>query len=60
MNPSNGLLTKLTISKYIRLRTGENPHLRLKPVSTRPKARQCGEVKPAYFKNGTSARRLLF
>ncbi|MFS7916628.1 hypothetical protein Hanom_Chr03g00179481 [Helianthus anomalus] len=35
-------------------RTGENPHLAPKPVSTRPKARQCGEVKSAQFKDGTS------
>ncbi|MFS7901372.1 hypothetical protein Hanom_Chr00s201329g01837981 [Helianthus anomalus] len=27
-------------------RTGKNPHLGPKPVNTRPKARQCGEVKP--------------
>ncbi|KAJ0827734.1 hypothetical protein HanRHA438_Chr17g0829211 [Helianthus annuus] len=40
-------------------RTGENPHLGPKPVNTRPKARQCGEVKPAQFKERTSDRRLL-
>ncbi|KAJ0880389.1 hypothetical protein HanRHA438_Chr10g0462541 [Helianthus annuus] len=40
-------------------RTGENPHLGPKPVNTRPKARQCGEVKPAQFKDRTSDRRLL-
>ncbi|MFS7995826.1 hypothetical protein Hanom_Chr12g01122641 [Helianthus anomalus] len=40
-------------------RTGENPHLRPKPVNTRPKARQCGEVKPAQFKDRTSDRRLV-
>ncbi|MFS8019329.1 hypothetical protein Hanom_Chr15g01402581 [Helianthus anomalus] len=40
-------------------RTGENPHLVLKPVNTRPKARQCSEVKPAQFKDRTSDRRLL-
>ncbi|KAJ0441238.1 hypothetical protein HanIR_Chr16g0795381 [Helianthus annuus] len=40
-------------------RIGENPHLGPKPVNTRPKARQCGEVKPAQFKDRTSDRRLL-
>ncbi|MFS7909049.1 hypothetical protein Hanom_Chr01g00090271 [Helianthus anomalus] len=40
-------------------RTGENPHLAPKPVNTRPKARQCGEVKPAQFKDRTSDRHLL-
>ncbi|MFS7989448.1 hypothetical protein Hanom_Chr11g01046961 [Helianthus anomalus] len=53
-NPPNGLLAKFTTSGYIRLRTGENPHIRPKPVNTRPKARQCGEVKPAQFKDRTS------
>ncbi|MFS7915543.1 hypothetical protein Hanom_Chr02g00166591 [Helianthus anomalus] len=42
-----------------RLRTGENPHLGQKPMNTRPKARQCGEVKPIQFKDRTSDRRLL-
>ncbi|MFS7928725.1 hypothetical protein Hanom_Chr04g00324131 [Helianthus anomalus] len=40
-------------------RTGENPHLGLKPVNTRPEARQCSEVKPAQFKDRTIDRRLL-
>ncbi|MFS7972025.1 hypothetical protein Hanom_Chr09g00839761 [Helianthus anomalus] len=40
-------------------RTGENPYLGPKPVNTRPKARQCGEVKPAQFKDRTSDRRVL-
>ncbi|MFS7916231.1 hypothetical protein Hanom_Chr02g00174691 [Helianthus anomalus] len=30
-----------------------------KPVNTRPKARRCGEVKPAQFKDRTSDHRLL-
>ncbi|MFS7968920.1 hypothetical protein Hanom_Chr09g00803121 [Helianthus anomalus] len=58
-NSPNGLLRKLTTSGYTRLQTGENPHLGLKPVNTRPKARQCGEVKPAQFKNRTSDLRLF-
>ncbi|MFS8012162.1 hypothetical protein Hanom_Chr14g01317621 [Helianthus anomalus] len=40
-------------------RTRENPHLGPKPVNTRPKARLCGEVKLAQFKDRTSDRRLL-
>ncbi|MFS8009046.1 hypothetical protein Hanom_Chr14g01279961 [Helianthus anomalus] len=54
MNPSNELLAKFTTSGYTRIQPGENPHLGLKPVNTRPKARQCGEVKPAQFKDRTS------
>ncbi|MFS8015110.1 hypothetical protein Hanom_Chr15g01352521 [Helianthus anomalus] len=59
MNPSNGLLAKFTTLGYTRLRTGENPHLGQKPMNTRPKARQRGEVKPIQFKDRTSDRRLL-
>ncbi|MFS7981324.1 hypothetical protein Hanom_Chr10g00949591 [Helianthus anomalus] len=36
-----------------------NPHLGSKPVNTRSKARQCGEVKPAQFKNRTSDLQLF-
>ncbi|MFS8016594.1 hypothetical protein Hanom_Chr15g01370431 [Helianthus anomalus] len=54
-----GLLAKFTILGYTRLRTMENPHLGPKPVNIRSKARQCGEVKPAQFKNRTSDLRLL-
>ncbi|MFS7924166.1 hypothetical protein Hanom_Chr03g00269451 [Helianthus anomalus] len=54
LNPLNGLLTKFTTSGYTRLRIGENPHLGPKPMNTRPKARQYGEVKPAHFKDRTS------
>ncbi|MFS7927188.1 hypothetical protein Hanom_Chr04g00306021 [Helianthus anomalus] len=50
---------KFTTSGYTRLRTGENPHLGQKPVNTRPKARQCSEVKLIQFKDRTSDRRLL-
>ncbi|MFS7970635.1 hypothetical protein Hanom_Chr09g00823221 [Helianthus anomalus] len=50
---------KFTISGYTRLQTGENPYLGPKPVNTRPKARQCDEVKPAQFKDQTSDLRLL-
>ncbi|MFS7944183.1 hypothetical protein Hanom_Chr06g00509071 [Helianthus anomalus] len=32
----------------------ENPHLGPMPVNTRPKARQCGEVKHAQFKDRTT------
>ncbi|MFS7941947.1 hypothetical protein Hanom_Chr06g00482301 [Helianthus anomalus] len=53
-NPPNGLLAKFTTSGYTCLRTRENPHLGLNPVNTRPKARQCNEVKPAQFKDRTS------
>ncbi|MFS7964599.1 hypothetical protein Hanom_Chr08g00752241 [Helianthus anomalus] len=42
-----------------RLRTRENSHLGQKPVNTRPKARQCGEVKLIQFKDRTSDLRLL-
>ncbi|MFS8020445.1 hypothetical protein Hanom_Chr16g01415651 [Helianthus anomalus] len=59
MNLLNGLLTKFTTSGYIHFRTEEYPHLGQKPVNTRPKARQCGEVKPIQFKDRTSNRRLL-
>ncbi|MFS8025678.1 hypothetical protein Hanom_Chr16g01477941 [Helianthus anomalus] len=58
-NPSNRPLAKFTISGYTRLRTGENPHLGQKPVDTRPKAQQCGEIKLIQFKDRTSDRRLL-
>ncbi|MFS8020866.1 hypothetical protein Hanom_Chr16g01420841 [Helianthus anomalus] len=58
-NPPNGILTKFTTSGYTRLRTEENPHLGHKPVNTRTKARQCGEVKLIQFKDRTSDRRLL-
>ncbi|MFS7983114.1 hypothetical protein Hanom_Chr11g00970751 [Helianthus anomalus] len=58
-NPPNELLAKFTTSGYTRFRTGENPHLEQKPVNTRPKARQCGEVKPIQFKDRTSDRLLL-
>ncbi|MFS7985941.1 hypothetical protein Hanom_Chr11g01004591 [Helianthus anomalus] len=58
-NPPNGLLAKFTTSGYTRQRTGQNPHLRLKPVNTRQKARQCGEVKPAQFKDRTSILHLF-
>ncbi|MFS8026755.1 hypothetical protein Hanom_Chr16g01490451 [Helianthus anomalus] len=54
MNPPNGILTKFTTSGYTSLRTGDNPHPGPTPVNTRPKARQCGEVKPAQFKDRTS------
>ncbi|MFS8029457.1 hypothetical protein Hanom_Chr16g01523581 [Helianthus anomalus] len=54
MNPPNRLLAKFTTSGYTRLRTGETPHLGPKPVSTRLKARRCGEVKTAQFKDRTS------
>ncbi|MFS7977283.1 hypothetical protein Hanom_Chr10g00902201 [Helianthus anomalus] len=37
-------------------RTKENPHLGPKSVNTRPKARQCSEVKPAQFNYRTSDR----
>ncbi|MFS7934477.1 putative proliferating cell nuclear antigen, PCNA [Helianthus anomalus] len=47
MNPLNELLAKFTTSGYTRLRTVKNPHLGPKPVNTRPKAQQCGEVKPS-------------
>ncbi|MFS7968952.1 hypothetical protein Hanom_Chr09g00803481 [Helianthus anomalus] len=42
-------------------RTEKNPHLGPKPMNTRPKARQCGEVKSAHFKDRTSdpANRLV-
>ncbi|MFS8025783.1 hypothetical protein Hanom_Chr16g01479231 [Helianthus anomalus] len=40
-------------------RTGENPHLRPKPVNTRPKTRLCGEIKHVQFKKRTNDRRLL-
>ncbi|MFS8000837.1 hypothetical protein Hanom_Chr13g01183241 [Helianthus anomalus] len=40
-------------------RTGKNPHLGPKSVNTRPKARQCGELKPVQFKDRTNDRRLL-
>ncbi|MFS7939570.1 hypothetical protein Hanom_Chr05g00453321 [Helianthus anomalus] len=50
---SNRLVTKFITSGYTCLRTAENTHLGPKPVNTRPKARQCGEVKPA-FKDRTS------
>ncbi|MFS7904424.1 hypothetical protein Hanom_Chr01g00035861 [Helianthus anomalus] len=53
-NPSNELLVKFTTSVYTRLQIGDNPHLGLKSVNTRPKARQCGEVKLAQFKDRTS------
>ncbi|MFS7917324.1 hypothetical protein Hanom_Chr03g00187671 [Helianthus anomalus] len=59
MNLPNWLLAKFTTSGYTRLRTGKNPHLGQKPVNTRPKARQCGEVKLIQFKDRTSDRRLL-
>ncbi|MFS8028479.1 hypothetical protein Hanom_Chr16g01511061 [Helianthus anomalus] len=42
-----------------RLRIRKNPHLGQKPVNTRPKARQCGEVKLIHFKDRTSDRRQL-
>ncbi|MFS7934777.1 hypothetical protein Hanom_Chr05g00395671 [Helianthus anomalus] len=58
-NPLNELLAKFTIWGYTRLRTGENTHLGPKPMNTRPKARQCGEVKPAQFNDRTSDRRIL-
>ncbi|MFS8019772.1 hypothetical protein Hanom_Chr15g01407601 [Helianthus anomalus] len=51
MNHSNRLLAKFTTLGYTRLQTGENPHLGSKPVNTHPKARQCGKVKPAQFKD---------
>ncbi|MFS8002964.1 hypothetical protein Hanom_Chr13g01208271 [Helianthus anomalus] len=54
MNPTNRLLAKFPILGYTHLRTGENRHLGSKPVNTRLKARQCGEVKPAQFKDRTS------
>ncbi|MFS7959233.1 hypothetical protein Hanom_Chr08g00688171 [Helianthus anomalus] len=60
MNPSNELLVKFTTLGYTRLRTRENPHLRPKPVNTPPKARRCGEVKPAQFKNRISDHRIVF
>ncbi|MFS7905589.1 hypothetical protein Hanom_Chr01g00049441 [Helianthus anomalus] len=40
-------------------RTRENPHLGPKPVNTRPKTRQCGEVKPYYKKYLLLATTLL-
>ncbi|MFS7956766.1 hypothetical protein Hanom_Chr07g00658381 [Helianthus anomalus] len=59
-NILNGLLAKFTISGYTRIRTRENSHLGQKPVNNRPKAQQCGELKPVQFKDRTSYRRLLF
>ncbi|MFS7927726.1 hypothetical protein Hanom_Chr04g00312481 [Helianthus anomalus] len=59
MNPSYGLLAKFTISGYIRLWTGENPHLGPKPINTCLKARQCGEVKTPQFKDQTSDLHLV-
>ncbi|MFS7934559.1 hypothetical protein Hanom_Chr05g00392981 [Helianthus anomalus] len=53
-NLPNELLAKFTTSGYTRLRTGENPHLGPKPVNTRPKARQCSEIKLVQFKDRTS------
>ncbi|MFS7909533.1 hypothetical protein Hanom_Chr02g00095691 [Helianthus anomalus] len=49
-NPRNGLLAKFTTLGYSRFRTGVNPHLGPKLVNTRPKTRQCGEVKPAQLR----------
>ncbi|MFS7972808.1 hypothetical protein Hanom_Chr09g00849191 [Helianthus anomalus] len=54
MNHPNGLLVKFITAGYTRLRNGENPHLGAKLVNTRPKARQCGELKPAQFMDRTS------
>ncbi|MFS7980251.1 hypothetical protein Hanom_Chr10g00937251 [Helianthus anomalus] len=54
MNLLNWLLVKSIILGYICLRTWENPHLGPKRVNTRSKARQCGEVKLAQFKDRTS------
>ncbi|MFS8016524.1 hypothetical protein Hanom_Chr15g01369651 [Helianthus anomalus] len=59
MNPPNGLLAKFTTSGYTCIRTGENIHLGPKPVNTLPKARHCGEVRPAQFKDRTSDLRLI-
>ncbi|MFS8001770.1 hypothetical protein Hanom_Chr13g01194271 [Helianthus anomalus] len=53
-NHLNELLAKFIISGYTHLRTGENPHLGPNPVNTRPKARQCGEVKLVQFNDRTS------
>ncbi|MFS8005786.1 hypothetical protein Hanom_Chr13g01241391 [Helianthus anomalus] len=58
-NPPSELLSKFTISGYTRLRTEENPHLGPNSVNTRPKARQCGEVKLVHFKDRTSDRCIL-
>ncbi|MFS7990349.1 hypothetical protein Hanom_Chr11g01057761 [Helianthus anomalus] len=54
MNPLNELLVKFTTSGYTHLQTEEYPHLGPKLVNTCPKARQCGEVKPAHFNDRTS------
>ncbi|MFS7888506.1 hypothetical protein Hanom_Chr00s000001g01595991 [Helianthus anomalus] len=54
INSLNRLPVKFIKSRHTRFRTGKNSHLRPKPVSTRLNARQCGEVKPAQFKDRTS------
>ncbi|MFS7991639.1 hypothetical protein Hanom_Chr12g01073031 [Helianthus anomalus] len=54
-----GLLVKFIKSGCTRLRTGKTLTLGPKPVRTHQKARQCGEVKSAQFKDRTSDRRLL-
>ncbi|MFS8013300.1 hypothetical protein Hanom_Chr14g01331251 [Helianthus anomalus] len=53
MDPLNGL-TQFITSGYTRFRTRKNLYLGPKLVNTRLNARQCGDVKPAQFKDRTS------